>query len=194
MPERIGMVFCSDWRIVLEDIQYRQLRETEINESLFSDFNRFQDVKKCWRKENESWILKEIAFIEQWGSDDYKKLVDCLRGTIKTGGYVLGVFYNGMLVGFASIENEPFGSNKEYLQLSSIHTSFEYRGRGIGKELFSLVCMQAKNMGAEKLYISAHSSEESQAFYKAMGCMEAAEYNEKLVNEEPYDCQLEYRL
>lgn len=42
--------------------------------------------------------------------------------------------------------------------------------------------------------MSTHSSEETQAFYKAMGCMEAVEYNEKLVSEEPCDCQLEYCL
>jgi len=65
---------------------------------------------------------------------------------------------------------------------------------GIGKKLFSLICKKAKEMGAQKLYISAHSSEETQAFYKAVGCVEAVEYNVKLVEEEPCDCQLEYCL
>ncbi len=65
---------------------------------------------------------------------------------------------------------------------------------GIGKKLFSLVCKKTKEMNAQKLYISAHSSEESQAFYNAMGCVEAMEYNEKLVTEEPCDCQLEYSV
>jgi len=44
-------------------------------------------------------------------------------------------------------------------------------------------------MGAQSLYISAHSSQESQAFYKVMGCAESVEYNTKLVDEEPCDCQ-----
>ena len=44
---------------------------------------------------------------------------------------------------------------------------------------------------AKKLYISAHSAVESQAFYKAMGCVEAEEYNAEHVEKEPYDCQLE---
>ena len=52
----------------------------------------------------------------------------------------------------------------------------------------------AKKKGAGKLYISAHSSVESQAFYRAMGCMEAEVYNSKHVEEEPCDCQLECRL
>jgi hypothetical protein len=65
---------------------------------------------------------------------------------------------------------------------------------GIGKRLFALGYETAKAMGAQKLYISAHSSEETQAFYKALGCVEATEYNDSFVAKEPYDCQLEYRL
>jgi len=49
-------------------------------------------------------------------------------------------------------------------------------------------------LGAEKLYISAHSSVESQAFYRSMGCAEAEEYNARHVELEPCDCQLEYLL
>ena len=42
-----------------------------------------------------------------------------------------------------------------------------------------------------KLYISAHSAVESQAFYKALGCVEAQVYNKEHVEKEPYDCQME---
>ena len=178
----------------MEVISYKLLGETELNESLFVKFNRYQIVNKCWRKENGEWILKDIAFTEQWGSNEYKYLIKCLQNSMKSGGTVYGAFYNNTLIGFASIENEFLGSKKEYLQLSSIHTSYEYRSRGIGKKLFSLICRQAKELGAKKLYISAHSSQETQAFYKAMGCIEAVEYNDKLVAEEPCDCQLEYIL
>lgn len=43
----------------------------------------------------------------------------------------------------------------------------------------------------KKLYISTHSSVESQAFYKAMGWIETKVYNQKHVEDELYDCQLE---
>lgn len=178
----------------METIIYKNLKENEINFKLFSKFNRYQEVKKCWRKENGEWILKDIPFIEQWGLEEYKYLVKCLKNTIKTGGAVFGAFHNNILVGFASIESEFFGFKKQYLQLSSIHISYESRGIGIGKKLFSIICTKAREMGAKKLYISAHSSEESQRFYKSIGCVEADEYNEKLFAAEPCDCQLEYRL
>lgn len=178
----------------METIIYKQLKDIEINIALFSSFNRYQDVKKCWRKENGEWILKEIAFTEQWDSDEYEYLVKCLQNTVNSGGAVFGAFHKEVLIGFASVENEFFGSQKEYLQLSCIHTSYESRGMGIGKKLFSIACKKAKQMGAQKLYISTHSSEESQAFYKATGCVEAVEYNAKLVDAEPCDCQSEYCL
>ncbi|MCD4712627.1 MAG: GNAT family N-acetyltransferase, partial [Clostridiales bacterium] len=107
---------------------------------------------------------------------------------------VFGAFEENRLVGFASVENEYFGSKNEYLQLSSIHITNGSRGSGIGKKLFQLACESAKKSGAKKLYISAHSSKESKAFYDALGCVEAVEYNEKLVEMEPYDCQMEYLL
>jgi len=44
------------------------------------------------------------------------------------------------------------------------------------------------------LYISAHSSKENQAAYKALGCVHAKEINPKLAEEEPCDVQLEYVL
>ena len=178
----------------MKTIIYKELEINEINVELFSSFNRYQEVNKCWRKENEKWVLKEIAFNEQWDIDEYKYLVKCLRNTLKTGGIVFGAFHKNVLVGFASIENQFFGSRKEYLQLSSIHISYESRGMGIGKKLFFIICQKSKEKGAKKIYISAHSSEETQAFYKLLGCVEAIEYNAKLVAEEPCDCQLEYNL
>ncbi|RAK11237.1 hypothetical protein C8C77_103225 [Halanaerobium saccharolyticum] len=108
----------------MNSISYRSLKIDEIKLSLFSNFDRHQKVNKCWRKDNKKWILKNISFTENWGPDEYKFLVKCLK----------------------------------------------------------------------RLYISAHSSEKTQLFYKAMGCIEAIEYNETLVVKEPYDCQLEYVL
>jgi len=178
----------------LEKITYKELTENEIEISLFSSFDRHQEVKKCWRKENNEWILKDISFTEKWGQEEYDSLVECLVNTIKTGGTVIGAFELDKLVGFTSLEKEVFGSENQYLQLSSIHITYGSRGEGIGKKLFHLISESAKKTDAKKLYISAQSSEETQAFYDSMGCVEAMEYNKELFNLEPYDCQLEYLL
>lgn len=176
------------------DLAYRLLAEEEIDMELFGTFNRYQKVEKCWRKIDGKWELKDIAFTEQWEKKDIEFLVKCLRNTVAAGGRVIGVTAGEKLAGFASVESELLGSGKEYIQLSSIHVSYEHRGRQIGRNLFWHASIQARELGGRKLYISAHSSQETQAFYKALGCVEAKEYQAKMVEEEPCDCQLEYCL
>lgn len=172
-------------------ISYRNLEMSEINPDLFRDFKRRQIVTDCWRKENGRWIIKSDPFIDDWGEQEYKVLVKCLKNTLTTGGLVCGAFAEGELKGFVSVEGEPIGSKFQYMDLSSIHVSQDMRGRGIGRELFSIAKRFAKKNNVKKLYISAHSAVESQAFYKSMGCIEAKEYNLMHVEKEPYDCQLE---
>ena len=175
-------------------MQYRRINENEMNRELFSDFVRRQVVTKCWRKEDGEWKIKDVSFIDDWSEEEYATLVSCLNNTILTGGLVYGAFSNGVLKGFVSVEPTLFGGEQKYLDLSSIHVSQDMRGQGIGKELFLAAKEWARENGAKKLYISAHSSVESQAFYKAMGCVEAEVYNQKHVEEEPCDCQLECSL
>ncbi|OCN00326.1 GCN5 family acetyltransferase [Clostridium sp. W14A] len=178
----------------LNQIAYKQLSQREITASLFRKFNRYQEVKRCWRKEDGVWVLKNISFTEQWSDEDYAFLVSCLRNTVHMGGKVAGAFDGCRLIGFSSVEREPFGSSLQYLQLSSLHVSCESRGCGVGRSLFRKACESAKSLGAKKLYLSAHSSEESQAFYRRMGCTEAEEYNQKPADAEPCDCQMEFLL
>lgn len=173
---------------------YRELSAAEIEISLFSFFDRTQNVTKCWRKINGEWVIKDIAFVDNWSDEEYREGAEYLRQLIISGGYVLGAFCERKLKGFVSVEPAIFGANTKYMNLSNIHVSRDMRGQGIGKELFCLAKKWAKSHNAEKLYISAHSAIESQAFYKAMGCVEAAEYNKKLVEKEPCDCQLECAL
>lgn len=172
-------------------MEYRKLNENEIDRQLFAHFIRHQNVTKCWRKVDGQWYIRDIAFIDDWSEEDYGVLVRCLRNTVRTGGLVLGAFCGEQLKGFVSVEPELTGSRREYMDLSSIHVSEDMRGQGIGKELFLAAKDWAKAHGGQKLYISAHSAVESQAFYCRMGCAEAQEYNAAHVAAEPCDCQLE---
>jgi N-acetylglutamate synthase and related acetyltransferases len=180
---------------IAHNIYYRVLCVDEICRALFHDFIRHQKVGKCWRRDNEKWIIKEDPFIDDWSETDYLFLVDCLKNTIQTGGFVYAAFCNkaqkNALKGFISVESNFFGSAKEYLDLSCIHVSEDMRGKGIGEILFCAAKDWAKRKGAKKLYISAHSAVETQAFYQSMGCVDALEYNQYHVAQEPYDRQLE---
>lgn len=165
----------------MSEIEYRELAAEEICRELFRDFIRRQEVVKCYRKEKGEWVIRDAPFIDDWSEEDYGFLVKCLKNTAETGGLVYGAFCGGKLKGFASVENGLFGGEEKYLDLSSIHVSADMRGHGIGKKLFLAAKSWAGRHGGKKLYISAHSAVETQAFYKAMGCTEAKVYNRKHV-------------
>lgn len=96
--------------------------------------------------------------------------------------------------GFAAVLPEIFGGENRYIDLASLHVSQDMRGRGIGTALILKAKDWARQQGAGKLYISAHSAVESQAFYRKMGCVEAKMYHQKHVEEEPFDVQMELEL
>ena len=178
----------------MKRIDFRALGVNDLTRRLFDGFVRTQPVNLCWRKIDGDWKIEEAPFIDDWTEAEYHELVDCLQHTVKTGGFVLGAFIGDKLKGFVSVEPALFGSRKQYMDLSSIHVSQDVRAQGIGRQLFERAKAFAKSHGAEKLYISAHSAVESQAFYRAMGCKEAQEYNRHHVEQEPFDCQLECLL
>lgn len=175
-------------------LEYRSLHAEEISRTLFQDFIRHQIVTKCRRRENGEWVIKEAPFVDDWTEQDYQILLSCLKNTILSAGFVYAAFVDGKLKGFASVEPEMFEDEQKYMDLSSIHVSEDMRHKGIGRTLFLAAKDWAKKKGAEKLYISAHSAVESQAFYQSLGCVEATVYHQKHVEEEPYDCQLECPL
>lgn len=175
-------------------IVYTPLTIEEIKLDLFTHFYRRQNVTDCWRNIEGVWQIKECPFIDDWTLADYHELISCLHHTLETKGYVLGAFLDQQLKGFISVESSFFGKNHDYLDLSSLHVSNDMRQQGIGKVLFHSAKNWAKKMGARKLYISSHSAVETQAFYQAMGCVDAMEINEMHVLSEPFDRQLECPL
>ena len=175
-------------------VLYQEVCSEEIHRSLFQSFVRHQTVNLCVRREGDSWAVRPDPFIDDWSEEDYRVLIACLKNTVLTGGLVCGAFVNGSLKGFVSVESAPFGNHSRYFDLSSLHVSEDVRRMGIGRELFGIAADWARAHGAEKLYISAHSAVETQAFYRSLGCVEALEYNQAHVEAEPFDCQMEYDL
>ena len=163
---------------------------------LLSYFIRNQEIKRCWRKENDEWVLKEISYVENWDTDLLKEIVAVdLTNCLKSGAFVWGVFDGSdNMIAWATLLSNFFGSSNQYLELMQLHVSDECRRKGIGKNLFALCAQKARQLGAKKLYISAHPSEEAQLFYKSIGCVDAVEVNAKIAAYEPYDRQMEFVL
>ena len=167
---------------------------TNIDKHFLELFDRSETVHKAWRYVEGVKVLKDVSYTEHWNQDELETESMNLRVTVLKGGAVIAGYDEYKIVAFAAIEHERFGSEGQYHQLSQCHVSSQCRGKGIGKALFHHMINEAKNMGVHKLYISASSCETTQAYYSAMGCVDATEPCERLVHLEPYDIQLEYEV
>ena len=174
--------------------QYRRLDKNNFTGHSLDDFVRHQTVTECWRKIDNDWKLVPNAYEENWSQVQCRETAEDMARHINLDQTGFGAFDGERIIGFATVSHRIFGLTARYVQLVCFQISEEYRRQGIGRKLFSLACEEARQLGAEKLYISAHSSKESQAAYRALGCTPAEEVNEGLAAAEPFDVQMEYRL
>lgn len=176
-------------------MNYKRIEPHELTPELFRPFIRHQMVTHCWRRIERKWQIVPVTFTEDWGLEEYSQLCSYLKQTLTNNGFVLGAFTKeNQLKGFVSVEGTLFGSQNQYLDLSSLHVSEDARGQKIGRTLFFAAADFAAEKGAEKLYISSHSAKETQAFYASLRCVDATEPSASHLENEPYDRQLEYRL
>ena len=174
--------------------QYKRLDNNNFTGNSLDDFVRHQTVTECWRKIDNDWKLVPNVYEENWPQIQCREIAEDLVYNINNDQTGFGAFDGERIIGFATVSRRIFGSAARYVQLVCFQISEEYRRQGIGRKLFSLACEEARRLGADKLYISAHSSKESQAAYRALGCTLAEEVNEELAAAEPFDVQMEYRL
>jgi len=181
---------CEEY---MENIEYRVLNLDECDR--ISEIDPQQYIKNAWRLVKGQRVLVKIDYMEMDWPDGYERYRNELEKTIKMDGIAFGAFAeSGKLIGFASLKHNQFGNISKYILLDSIFVSNEARGKGIGKHLFNLCSLQGKSWGMDKIYICAGSAEETIAFYKNIGCIEALEINKELYEQDIRDLQLEYEL
>ena len=176
------------------EYQYRRLDNTNFSSHSLDGFVRRQTVTECWRKTGNDWKLVPNVYEENWSQVQCRETAEDMARHINLDQTGFGAFDDERIIGFATVSHRIFGLTARYVQLVCLQVSEEYRRQGIGRKLFSLAYEEARRLGADKLYISAHSSKESQAAYRALGCSFAEEINEELAAAEPFDVQMEYRL
>ena len=178
----------------MHEIIIQRLPFNGFNEYSLDDFVRHQVVSECWRNVDGEWNLLPIAFTEDWGLEKCRDVAADILQRTDRDLISFAAFQGDKVLGFITVNTRPIGSRKQYFQLESFEVSEPYRGQGIGKELFAKACAEAKELGAQKIYISAHSSKESQAAYRALGCVHALEIIPCIADKEPCDVQMEYAL
>lgn len=178
----------------MEEIRIERLNEDNFNSHSLDNFIRHQVVTECWRNVDGQWKLLPIAFVEEWGIDKCREEASAIAGNLCGNMIDYGAFKGEDLLGYITVGTEKMGTEKQYVQLVTFQVSEPFRGMGVGRKLFMKAVETAREYGAKKLYISAHSSKESQAAYQALGCVHAVEIIPWIAEEEPCDVQLEYSL
>lgn len=175
-------------------MEIRRLRPDDIHPDMLTDFDRYQEVTKCWRLRDGEWQLQDVTYVSRWDEEKKASVVASISWCLGNGGHAHAAYLNDAIIGFAAVDSDRFGSHNQYVNMGMLHVSHEHRNQGIGKRLFAAICESALDLGAEKLYISAHSAAESIAFYFRLGCVDSAEINKLLAEHEPFDRQMEYVL
>ena len=178
----------------MEDpIHYRPIKHNECEK--IREINASQYIGKAWRKIDGTLRLVSINYLDPDFPEGFEKHLCRLQQTVKTGGVAIGAFHSaGRMIGFSALNLSPFGTQYRYVLLDQLFVSAEFRGKGIGKNLFLLTAAEAEKNSMQKLYICAGSSEETVAFYRSLGCVDALEINPELLDHDPRDLQLEFSL
>lgn len=178
----------------MDEITYVPLTPENFTPLSLEKFIRRQHVQQCWRREAGTLELRPVDYVEDWNPAQRRGVAAEVLAAVRTGGAAFGAFARGEVVGFAVLSGKRLGSRGQYADLTLFYVSEPLRGRGIGGTLFRMACAAARERGAEKLYISAHSAAEVMAAYRALGCVEAEEPDPAHSAIEPCDVQLERPL
>lgn len=176
------------------NIKIEPLTISNFNEHSLDDFRRRQQVTEVWRRNGNEMELVYQPFVEDWDAELRRAAAERMLGNLRRGYFGTGAFDGGKLVGWTFYGNELIGERKNYVELHMFHVSELYRGKGIGRRVFEASLPLVRETGAERIFISSHSAKESQAAYKALGCVPARELFREAAEMEPFDIQLEFEL
>ena len=139
-------------------------------------------------------LRPEFYDMRGWPEGEAEHYTPILLDCFDRGGWFLGLFDQGRLIGAVVLDPRRLGPERDWLQLKFLHLSHAYRRRGLGAHLFHLAATQARHLGASALYVSATPSQNTVDFYTRLGCRLCMEPDEELYRLEPEDVHLVFNL
>lgn len=165
-------------------IRFELLTEYNFDIHSLDAYERRQDVKRVYRRKGGEYVLVDMPYVEDWSLEKKRQAAIDISSS-EFISYI--AIDDGNVVGFIGLKKQLIDN---YMILDMMQVSAGYRGRGIGRRLFGLGIAEAKKAGAGALYISACSSEETIAFYRAMGAELTNRPIREIAEAEPYDLQM----
>ncbi len=167
-----------------ESFQMVPLPDAHFSIRSLDAFERIQVIGEVYLPEGDG-----LRLISRPSRDDRtlarkrQKAADILGGSYIT----FGALHAGQVVGFLML-NPRLQDGR--MVVESFHISRPFRRRGLGRRLFACALRQARQAGAEALYISAANARETIDFYRAMGCMPADPILPEDARQNPDDLRL----
>ena len=166
------------------NIMTRQLQTGDLSPALLDTFAHCQQITKKWVNRNGSWVLTDTSLLRQWSPEKRIWITEYLAQQLQRGGAAIGAFCDAQLTGFCCVDGSVYGNTAKYANMTMLFVDDHFKRKGIGQKLFQKACNYARQIGAEKLFISAIPSQETIAFYLKMGCIDAEEIIEGFVDSE----------
>lgn len=174
-------------------IEVKELTANDISSGMLLNFTHHQMITKKWVNRNNLWELVETLDLREWNKEKRIWISDYLSQQIKRGGSVVAAFAGNILVGFCCVDGYLVGKTAKYANMTMLFVDDKWKRKGVGRKLFKKICICAKRMYADKLFISAIPSFETIAFYFNIGCGDAKEIISEYVDTDQ-DRYLEFVL
>jgi len=168
----------------VSDLRIEKLNHCNFTLTSLDRFERRQEVNMVWRSIDGEYRLVSEPFTECWSLERKRaKAEDILSGRYISWGAFADDRVVGIIEAFRNLE-------EDYLIIDSFHVSAECRRQGIGRKLFRTIRAEGQKLGAKALYASCCSSEETIAFYRAMGFELTERPIKHIAEDEPFDLQM----
>jgi len=177
----------------MDNIQYKKLTRPDI--SKLSQIDRTETIQRIYYVRDGNLVLEDEPYeMPDWSVSNKQNRIAGLEELFDQGARFFGAFDGERLVGMSALDIRPLNGKRRRLNLEGLWVSHTYRGKGIGKTLFSLAVQEARELGAQSMYVSATPSENTVHFYTGLGCQPARPIDPGLFEREPEDIHIELIL
>ncbi|UCC92646.1 MAG: GNAT family N-acetyltransferase [Thermoplasmata archaeon] len=175
------------------EISYRELAPNELER--VEEIDRTELITHIYYMRDGELVLEEERYdMKDWPPGRLPEIKEHLHSCLAEGGSAWGAFDGERLVGIGALDGRWYGGRGRTLDMYFLHVSDGYRHRGIGRKMVELAKGRAREMGAERLFVSGLPSLNTIRFYMSVGFDIAEDVDPRLYAREPEDIHMDLEL